>query len=335
MVLLVVGDNSTSYAETSENTYDKNHEVGFYGCEKSSNLKVRCNPLNNKTESYEIEGNSSKIYDITREPTFVDSIRGKALQMHASYLESVEFPNNPVFNPKEFSVSFWIKKVPEEENSYGHVLSHSNVHIKQGWHFDVSKMINASSEAVSFVLYNNSGHLYTSTQVPISTNTFTHIVGTVNGSAIKIFKDGILQGESEFNGNHTDPEVPLKIGAGAYCVTCNMWGGIIDDLQYYNKSLVENEVKNIFYNKTSGINLTGSLIGHWTFDGTLNDISGYKNEGTPNTLLGSLVFTPDGRLLFTEKNTGKVRIMKDNEVLENHLQRFLTLTSTGNRVCWD
>ena len=231
------------------------------------------------------------------------------------YLESIKFADDRV-NPEEFSISFWIKWIPEEENTYGHVISHSSAFTKQGWHFDMSGMPDGSSEVVNFEIYNNTGDLFRSTDVPIPPNTFTHVVGTFDGSTVKIFKDGILQGTTKFNGNVTDPGVPLKIGAGAYCVTCNMWSGIIDDFQYYNKSLAENEVKDIFYNRTASGNLIPSLVGHWTFDGTLDDISGYDNHGTMITLLGSMVFTPDGRLLFTEKNTGKIMVMKDNKVLE-------------------
>jgi glucose/arabinose dehydrogenase len=53
-----------------------------------------------------------------------------------------------------------------------------------------------------------------------------------------------------------------------------------------------------------------------TFDGTLNDTSRYNNDGTEVTLIGGMTFAPDGRLFFTEKNTGKIRIMKDNQVFD-------------------
>jgi glucose/arabinose dehydrogenase len=316
-VILVIGDNYMSYAQLSQNI-DKEHKVAFYGCEKSGNgTTFRCDPLNNKTESYEITGISSKVYNITREPTFIDGTQGKALEMHANRLESIKYSNNPVANPAEFSISFWIKKPSQEDaNTYGDVFSHSSAYAGQGWHFDMFKMANATGEAVSFNIYGNGGKLYTTPEVPISPDIFTHIVGTFDGSTIKIFKDGILYGKTEFDSNYIpDPKVPFKIGGGAYCVTCNPWTGIIDDLRFYRKALSENEVKDIFLKKSSSI-VSNSLIGHWTFDGTLNDISGYGNHGTAISLIGSMTFAPDGRLFFTEKNTGKIRILKDNKVLE-------------------
>jgi glucose/arabinose dehydrogenase len=316
-VILVIGDNHSSYAQLSENI-DKEHKVGFYGCEKIDNATatVRCDPLSNKTESYEIRGISSKVYNLTTQPRFIDSTHGKALEMDASRLESNKISNNPVLNPPEFSISFWIKKSSIGDNTYGHVFSHSDAYEGKGWHFDMFQNANASGEALSFNIYGNGGKLYTTPEVPISPDIFTHIVGTFDGSTIKIFKDGYLYGKTEFDSSYiVDPDVPLKIGAGAYCVTCNQWTGIIDDLRLYRKALSENEVKDIFFNKSSSIS-SNDLIGHWTLDGTLNDISGYNNQGTAITLIGSMTFAPDGRLFFTEKNTGKIRILKDNKVLE-------------------
>jgi len=335
-VILVIGDNHSSYAQLSGNI-DKEHKVGFYGCEKIDNATatVRCDPLSNKTESYEIRGISSKVYNLTTQPRFIDSTHGKALEMDASRLESNKISNNPVLNPPEFSISFWIKKSSIGDNTYGHVFSHSDAYEGKGWHFDMFQNANASGEALSFNIYGNGGKLYSSPEVPISSDIFTHIVGTFNGSTIKIFKDGSLYGKTEFDSSYiVDPDVPFKIGSAAYCTECELWTGIIDDLRFYNRALSDNQVKDIFFNKSSSIS-SNNLIGHWTLDGTLNDISGYNNQGTAITLIGSMTFAPDGRLFFTEKNTGKIRILKDIKYLKHHLQQFLTIMLTGNKVYWD
>jgi glucose/arabinose dehydrogenase len=59
------------------------------------------------------------------------------------------------------------------------------------------------------------------------------------------------------------------------------------------------------------------LIGYWRFDGDTNDVF-QKSDGTAITLLTSMVFAPDGRLFFTEKNTGEIRIMTpEHKILDN------------------
>ena len=314
-VIVIVGYTHASYADLPE-THKGGQNLGFFSCEKFGIETVRCDPSSKKTEGYEIAGTSSKIYEIVGQPQFTQGVISRALHMNAAYLESVKIADKAKLNPHQFSVSFWIKGSSEYENKYSHIISHSNAYTKQGWHFDLSSTAKVPGEAVSFGVYGETGKLYTTSPLRLPENKFTHIVGTFDGSSIKIFKDGKLYGITEFKSNYTaDPNVPFKIGAGAYCMTCNMWTGTIDDLRLYSKSLEQNEVENIFLNKS--IN-TGSnnLIAHWTFDDTLNDISRNNNDGIEVTLIGGMTFAPDGRLFFTEKNTGKIRIMKDNQIYE-------------------
>jgi glucose/arabinose dehydrogenase len=46
-------------------------------------------------------------------------------------------------------------------------------------------------------------------------------------------------------------------------------------------------------------------------------------------LLASMAFAPDGRLFFTEKNTGSVRVMKDNQVIENPFVTIQNIYANG------
>ena len=93
------------------------------------------------------------------------------------------------------------------------------------------------------------------------------------------------------------------------------WTGAIDDLQLYNKTLTVDEQKQIF-NNVSPIttNFSKNLIGYWKFDSNLIDYSGNRHDGIEHTLISSMVFAPDGRLFFAEKDTGNVKIMEDEKV---------------------
>ena len=113
-----------------------------------------------------------------------------------------------------------------------------------------------------------------------------------------------------------------------------MWSGIIDDFQFYNKSLSEEEVKKLFGNNSI---IENSLVGHWTFDGTIKDTSSNNNGGKMITIISSMVFAPDGRLFFSEKNTGNIMIMKNDSVVEapfvtisDHLCQLGTRTARIN-----
>ena len=197
-VMLFVGYCSTTYALPPETLNSKIQNVSFYGCEEFSNATFRCDPTSKKTEGFEIAGTSSKIYEMVGQPNFTRGVLSKALHMNAAYLESVRIANDPILNPRQFSVSFWVYGSSEFENKYAHIISHSNVYTKQGWHFDLSNTAKVPGEALSFAVYGDSGKLYTSTPVPLPGNKFTHIAATFDGSTIKIFKDGILYGITDF-----------------------------------------------------------------------------------------------------------------------------------------
>jgi glucose/arabinose dehydrogenase len=117
-----------------------------------------------------------------------------------------------------------------------------------------------------------------------------------------------------FKGTYTsDPGLPLHIGSAAYCTSCEWWSGSIDDVRLYNRTITQEEVNKSFLSP-SNIVLDG-LTSYWKLDGNLIDNSGTKNNGKMFTPIGSMAFAPDGRLFFTEKNTGRIMIMKNDHVL--------------------
>jgi hypothetical protein len=92
-----------------------------------------------------------------------------------------------------------------------------------------------------------------------------------------------------------------------------MWTGIINDLALYNRTLDQGEIRSIYESTSSDHNrMSNGLIGHWSFDENLDDgtTMNSNNNGTLRTLISSMAFTPDGGLFFSEKNTGRIRIME-------------------------
>ena len=175
----------------------------------------------------------------------------------------------------------------------------------------------SSNQSLRFMVSNSMGNLSgTKHSVPLTSSKFVNIVGTFDGSTVNVYKDGVLFGTSKFVGNYSsNQELPLHVGSAAYCSSCNRWAGIIDDLRLYNRTLAGNEVKEIALSNTADSSLD-DLIFHLTFDDNIRDSSGKNNHGRMFTPIGSMAYTPDDRLFFTEKNTGLIRVMKDNKVLQ-------------------
>jgi glucose/arabinose dehydrogenase len=286
----------------------------LFGCQRYGD-SMHCDLLMNEMEGSEAMGNSTLIQLLsTSETIYVDGRIGKAVQMHGEYRESIEIMNVPDLNPTQFSVSFWLR--PTTVEPYGHVVSHSNKGQTAGWQFDTfstSGQGGAPASTLRFGIFNSNGTLFSPADIALSADAFTHITGTFDGATIKVYKNGELAGETKLVGNYTaEPGVPLRIGSAAYCSSCNRWSGMIDDVRTYNRALAADEIGQL--NNISDV--SSGLIGHWKFDGDTEDALG-KNGGTSTTMLASMVFAPDGRLFFTEKNSGAIRIMTtEHKIIE-------------------
>jgi glucose/arabinose dehydrogenase len=78
------------------------------------------------------------------------------------------------------------------------------------------------------------------------------------------------------------------------------------------------EVKSLYDSHDASLDsLTRDTVGRWTFDGNVNDSSPYHRTTEFFTPTAGMVFSPDGRLFFTEKNTGNIRIIdKDDKIVD-------------------
>ena len=275
---------------------------------------IHCDPTMNRLVGYIIPNNSSNIYTSAVMPGFVGGKNDLGLDLVANRREAVEVANTVNLHPNKFSISFWIKDSKDPQPS-ATVISHQTRQMSAGWSLDSYSNWTSSSQFIHLSVFSESGQRFSSSPVPISNGSFTHVVGTFDGSSVKIYRNGILIGITAFKGKYiSDPEVPLVIGSSAYCLTCNYWSGVIDEARFYNRAINGNEVKAIFSNDSAGT-VPDGLAGYWTFENSLHDISGNHNEGSLDSMITSMVFAPDGRLFFDEKNTGKIRIMKDDKVL--------------------
>ncbi len=297
--------------------------LGSYRCEIYASV-VRCDPQVSDFPSYSVEG-KLRVVQLLSAPaaSFVDGKYGKAVKLSARYRESIEVMNTPAIGNKEFSFSFWIRNSDEGE-PYGHIVSHINFAGTAGWLVDMTSNTNSLPfvQKLQFGVTNTQGGLVAPAEVEIPQGRFVHVAGVFDGSVVRMYIDGKLAEEMPFNGNYNpDPGTPLRIGSASYSTSTNRWSGILDDLWLFDRALTEDEVMGISMQKGAGEFIESSpndsgLVARWTFEDNVSDLSGNGNDGSLSTLLASMAFAPDGRLFFSEKNTGNIRIMKDEVILE-------------------
>lgn len=314
--------NGINQVDNSENN-STGSKIQYYLCTDYGDI-FHCDPSLSALKAFEISGGWSEIYRPSGMPTYVDGKYGKALMLEAfKREESVEVNNTKSINPMNFSISFWIKGIPNPQSAdTGAIISHSSDDNDAGWDFIMS-----GNGTISFEVTDSSGNdvIAVSDGVSLRDNDsfqsdeFSHIVGTFNGTVVSIYSNGHLAGQHAYNGQYiADPESPLKIGVSASATGSLLWTGIIDDLALYNRTLDQHEIRSIYESTSSYHNRSfNGLTSHWSFDETLDDTSASNlgNNGILRNLISSMAFTPDGRLFFSEKNTGQIRIMESGKVL--------------------
>ena len=229
-------------------------------------------------------------------------------------------------------------KIGQEIEPYGHIISHLNSAYTSGWSFEMQRSPGTEDPKLFFRVTSRNGSLgHTETSVPF--NTFVNVVGTSNGKVLMMYLNGEKVSEARLQDLYlNDPGTSIKVGSASYSVSTNRWSGVIDDIIFFDAALDETEVKNVHglapgdSQSTSRIEqvVDNRILGYWPLDGNAMDMSGNGGDGNVSTLLASMVFSPDGRLFVSEKNTGLIRIMKNGTLLE---KPFATIPDTY--VSWE
>jgi RHS repeat-associated protein len=137
----------------------------------------------------------------------------------------------------------------------------------------------------------------------ISKDQWYHIVGTNDGSNLKIYVNGVCRatvGSSGKSGGSYD----AYIGSDGNDVSNYYFDGTIDSVKMFNRALSSDEVEALYL---TGKDDGNDLEGYWkmndnAYDKTVTDSSGNKNHGTASALITFAMHT-DGKV---EDGVGKV-----------------------------
>jgi hypothetical protein len=183
-----------------------------------------------------------------------------------------EAPYNAAFNPSIFTVEAWVRSTGGGD--YRGIISSRDGTTYRGYILYV-----APSGQLEFWLGTGSGWSIATGPV-ISSNTWTHVAGTYDGTTARFYVNGTLAGSTTttFLANTT---MPLRIGA---CANEGLAGqffftGQVDEPSIYNRALSAAEIT-ARYNATN--NITTLLPTGLTFNAATPNITGTPT-GTPGT----------------------------------------------------
>jgi glucose/arabinose dehydrogenase len=310
--LLVILNMPFSLQLAYSQSADTHHEY-LYGCTQYVPM-IHCDPIMNEFDSYEVKGNSSKILSVTREPEFISGKKEEAIQTGVSALESIRIDNSSQFANSAFTI-YGSFNLDASENSVGSLVSYTNDAHNAGWSIDVEPADDPATRLIKFSVFSTAGERAESkTTIPLFT--FVDIAATFDGKNVVLYLDNALKSKVPFPGNYTanpGDNIRLTFAGESYDLGSSTLCVAIDDLRYYNRAFLPEELISISTSDNESTNQ--GLVGHWKFDGDIKDYAGFDNNGFYNTLISNMAFSPDGRLFYTEKNSGKIRIVDTNDKL--------------------
>lgn len=103
------------------------------------------------------------------------------------------------------------------------------------------------------------------------------VVGTYDGSSLKIYVDGTLKDEISATGTIEYTTTNLRIG---YATTGQYFDGDLDDIRIYNRALSEAEIQDIY--ELEQVELSDGLVAYYPFNGNGSDESGTGNDASNN-----------------------------------------------------
>jgi hypothetical protein len=120
----------------------------------------------------------------------------------------------------------------------------------------------------SYVLNANSSHhgpelslsgaewVSATTATRLSTTKWSHLAGTYDGAVVRLYVDGQLAGETEYEGAARVTNTPLRIGGMTWA---NEYRGRIDELRIYNRALSGSEIADLMSQPVT-VGATADLI---------------------------------------------------------------------------
>lgn len=287
--------------------------------------EINCDRTMSKTEGFVINGLSTLIYDPS-EVTFVKTNSGQALQIDSNIDHVLVADSDSLDLRNKLTINLWINVKENPSLGIGSIIYKHNAYLlrfnTQGDTPTISGFVNIDGKAEPRV---------TLPPEELDINKWMMITVTYDANDsennFKIYKNGQLMDETTRKGEISANTNPLAIGGRPSSleplgfVTTTQ----IDDLRIYSKALTEDEIKKLFNEQLndSVSYFFDDIQAHWKFDGDLLDYSGHNNNGKQKkSLIPSMVFAPDGRMFFTEKSTGAVKIMKDEKIIKTPFVRI-------------
>ena len=203
----------------------------------------------------------------------------------------VEIPDSPALKPAQMSVEAWVRfdslNTPIV-STYGaagqqYIVFKKNTRVFNFEAYALRKERVAGVDRLAFSIGDASGFATTAvarSTTPVTVGQFYHVVGTYDGSYVRLYVDGLLEGQAAVAATVDYDTRPVFIGTSGETVFDGKLNGIVDEATIYNRPLTQSEVTALYGAGAGGkcSSATGLLTGLATFVQTLNLSNGITNS---------------------------------------------------------
>lgn len=211
----------------------------------------------------------------------------------ASDTDRVTAPHNANLNVQTpgFTADFWMKGSKNQPQSLAVVVEKSHGFVDStGWLFQFESSTGRLTFGIGAGGSSISNFPIVTSMADILDGNFHFITGTWDGSTIRLYVDGTLQGTQALAtpANNTRP---LNIGFAAGAGTPQrFFRGVVDELEVFNRALSESEIRSIFNAGSAGkcksagncVQTPSGALGWWPGDGNANDLVGTRTGTLQN-----------------------------------------------------
>jgi hypothetical protein len=175
--------------------------------------------------------------------SWVDGAINKALQFDGVN-DYVEISYSSDLNPKSLTISHWVyfNSFPA---SYG--SNPNSETIAQGTNDQVNGFYGLGQihypPVIQFALRENNQYYLVSSTTQIAVGQWYHVVGTYDGSAMKLYINGTLENQKTIDVQRTTNNANLQIGAQRQSGFEYWFDGIIDEVKIYNYARTAEQIQ--------------------------------------------------------------------------------------------
>lgn len=292
-------------------------------------------PFNGNANDESGTGNHGSIFDVTlTTDRFGQLNKAYSFNGNSSFIEVEHNSSQNLSNAVSFSI--WIN-TPDYSTTNGQTripLSKRRTISTYGIGFETVDNIGSCCGPQFFANNNTgSGGLNYEDTIPLLTSSWIHLVGTYDGSTLKLYKNSVLLGSATGTLNLSSTIQNLYFGKEGSNSPSNYFKGLIDDIGFWNRALTQQEITNLYNaficanNTTISPQITNLIKGSIaTFTATTSD---------PNP---SYIWQSDlGQGFQTLNNFGKYAINGasiniSNVQLSEHNQSVRVISTSGNCI---